>query len=261
VPGSQIPFTKGGDKDKATLDILGQVKDAAGRPVGDIRQTVKLAVDQTQQAARKNIQYSTSFTLPPGRYHLKFVVRENETGHMGSFESDITVPDLAKSPVKLSSIVLASQRSPAPKSSSKQSDPLAHDGLLWIPNVAHVFRSGGHLYLLYEMYAPAGPNSANASAPSPTKVSAGIKVGTAKPSAGRGTAVLTSIEFLSGATRVFETPTVEATRLTDPARDAIAFQFDIPLGGLKPGLYTCQINVIDDNAGTFSFPRAAVLIR
>src|SRR5271166_3104629 len=27
VPGSQIPFIKGGDKDKATLDIIGQVKD------------------------------------------------------------------------------------------------------------------------------------------------------------------------------------------------------------------------------------------
>ena len=26
---------------------------------------------------RKNIQYSTSFTLPPGKYHLKFVVRED----------------------------------------------------------------------------------------------------------------------------------------------------------------------------------------
>ncbi|MGI8772259.1 MAG: VWA domain-containing protein [Acidobacteriaceae bacterium] len=273
VPGSQIPFTKGGDKDKATLDILGQVKDASGHPVGDIRQTVKLAVDQAQQAARKNIQYSTSFTLPPGRYHLKFVVRENETGHMGSFESDITVPDLAKLPVKLSSVVLASQRAPAPKSSSKEPDPLVHDGLLWIPNVAHVFRSGGHLYLLYELYAPAtnagapAAGATNAGAPSfaqhallrPNE-SRSAKGGSVSIAKGN-TAVLTSIEFLSGATRVFQTPTIEATRLTDPARNAIAFQFDIPLADLKPGLYTCQVNVIDDNAGAFSFPRAAILIR
>src|SRR6185437_1388281 len=42
VPGSQIPFVKGGDKDKATLDIVGEVIDEVKRPVGEIRQTVKL---------------------------------------------------------------------------------------------------------------------------------------------------------------------------------------------------------------------------
>ena len=30
VPGSQIPFLKNGDKDKANLDVLGQVKNAQG---------------------------------------------------------------------------------------------------------------------------------------------------------------------------------------------------------------------------------------
>jgi len=82
VPGSQIPFVKGGDRDKATLDIIGSVKDAAGHDIGDARDTVKLAIDQAQQVRQKNIQYSTGFTLPIGKYHLKFVVRENETGRM-----------------------------------------------------------------------------------------------------------------------------------------------------------------------------------
>ena len=114
VPGSQIPFLKNGDKDKASLDILGQVKNSQGIAVGNIRDTVKLALDAAQQVQRKNIQYSTGFTLAPGRYHLKFVVRENQTGLMGSFETDLNVPDLRKSPLKLSSIVLASQRVPPP---------------------------------------------------------------------------------------------------------------------------------------------------
>jgi len=30
---------------------------------------------------------------------------------------------------------------------------------------------------------------------------------------------------------------------------------------LKPGLYLCQVNVIDDVAGSFSFPRLPLLIR
>ncbi len=68
-----------------------------GFVVGNVRDTVKLALDAAQQVQRKNIQYSTGFTLAPGRYHLKFVVRENQTGSMGSFETDLQVPDLKKS--------------------------------------------------------------------------------------------------------------------------------------------------------------------
>ncbi len=98
VPGSQIPFIKNGDRTKANIDILGQVKNAQGITVGNVRDTVKLALDASQQVERKNIQYSTGFTLAPGRYHLKFVVRENQTGNMGSFETDIQVPDMKKAP-------------------------------------------------------------------------------------------------------------------------------------------------------------------
>ena len=32
------------------------------------------------------MQYDNGLSLPPGKYHLNFVVRENETGRMGSFE-------------------------------------------------------------------------------------------------------------------------------------------------------------------------------
>ena len=115
VPGSQIPFVKGGDKDKATLDIIGAVIDEVKRPVGRVRETVKLNLDPSLQARQKNIQYTTSFNLPPGKYQLKFVVRENQTGRMGSFIADITLPDLKKAPLKMSSIVLASQREPSKK--------------------------------------------------------------------------------------------------------------------------------------------------
>ena len=145
---------KNGDKDKANIDIMGEVKNAQGIVVGNVRETVKLALDAAQQVQRKNIQYSTGFTLAPGQYHLKFVVRENQTGAMGSFETDLRVPDLKKSPLKMSSIVLSSQR--VPNTAKKTAEvPLVRDGVEWIPNVPHVFRQDQHLYFLYEVYDPA----------------------------------------------------------------------------------------------------------
>ena len=138
IPGSQIHSVKNGDRDKANIDIIGQVKNTQGIIVGNVRDNVKLALDAAQQVERKNIQYSTGFTLAPGKYHLKFVVRENQTGAMGSFETDLQVPDLKKSPLKLSSIVLSSQR--IPNTAKKTASPLVRDGVEWVPNVPHVFR-------------------------------------------------------------------------------------------------------------------------
>jgi hypothetical protein len=73
--------------------------------------------------------------------------------------------------------------------------------------------------------------------------------------------VLTSIEFLQGETKVYETKPIVAQEITAADRHAVIFQVDIPLQSLKPGFYVCQINVIDDVAGSFAFPRWPILIR
>ncbi|MGB6743377.1 MAG: VWA domain-containing protein, partial [Terracidiphilus sp.] len=237
VPGSQIPFVKGGDKDKATLDIIGEVIDEVKRPVGRVRETVKLNLDQSLGARQKNIEYTTSFNLPPGKYDLKFVVRENQTGRMGSFEANITLPDMKKAPLKLSSVVLASLRQP-----SKKQDPLVRGGEEYVPNISHVFRQDQHMYLLYEIYNPlrekAAENQPKGSKP--------------------GVDVLSSLELIQGSTKVYQTPTVQARQVNVDGRDAVAFELDVPLAGLKPGSYICQLNVVDDAAGSFAFPRFAV---
>jgi VWFA-related protein len=242
VPGSQIPFVKGGDKDKATLDILGGVLDEVKRQIGRARETVKLNVDASQNVRQKNVQYTTSFSLPPGKYHLKFVVRENQTGQMGSFEADITLPEMKKSAnpgnrMSLSSILLANSKQP-----SKKFTPIVRDGQEYVPNISHVFRRDQHLYLLYEIYAPAKAKGEGAKS-------------------GENVRVLSSLELMQGSVKVYETPLVEAKQTNVLGRDAVAVELDVPLDALKPGQYVCQLNVIDDAAGSFAFPRFAVLVK
>lgn len=243
VPGSQIPFVKGGDKDKATLDVIGEVLDEVKRPIGQVRETVKLNVDGQQQVRQKNIQYSTSFKLPAGKYHLKFVVRENESGNMGSFETDITLPDMRKVPLKLSSVLLASMRVPVKQ--DKTGNPMIRDGEQYVPNISHVFRVGQHLYLLYEVY---NPTRVKPTADTPKTQKNAINL-------------VTSLELIQGSTKIFETPVVQAQALNVPGRDAVAIELDVPLDNLKPGPYIGQLNVVDDAGGSFAFPRFAVLVR
>jgi len=261
VPGSQIPFVQERDKDSAALDIAGVVLEGGKFQVGQLRDTVKLAVDSTQQVRRKNVQYNTSFVLAPGTYHLKFVVRENRTGRMGTFETDVQIPDLRKVPLRNSSVVLSSLRVPA-TGKNKASNPLVGDQTELVPNVTHVFTQDQHLYLQFEVYdAAKGKIAAQPALAPPTGADADSSKAPPARSSGASIRVLTSVEFLQGGAKIYESKPIVATEVTIPQRKAVVFQFDLPLQALKPGYYTCQVNIIDDVAGNYAFPRWAMLIK
>ena len=245
VPGSAIPFSQVNDKDKASIDIVGVVRDKQTKfPVGQVRENVKLNFEGTKQIRSKNVQYNTGFLLPAGTYHLKFVVRENENGRMGSFETDLVVPDLRKQPLKMSSVVLASQHVPATQKQTQ--NPLIRNGQQIIPNIAHVFVNGQPLTFYYEVYDGAKPKP----------------VEDAPKDAKRGNVrLLSSVQFFRGKIKVYETSLVEVHEVTYPDRKASAFELEVPSTQLKAGWYTCQINVVDDAGGTFAFPRLPLLIK
>ena len=230
VPGYQIPITKATDKSNATLDVLGIVRDRQNRPVGRIRDTVRLAPEAADDLKRKTVQYESGFELPPGTYHVKMVVRENQDGAVGSYEKDFVVPDVGRDALQLSSVVVGTQLQTVSRRHDR--NPLIKADRELVPNVTHVVSSGQHLYFYYEVYEPAQPAK-----------------------------VLTSIAFFRGKQRVFETPLVETTELAAADRKTAVFQFDVPASSLQPGLYTCQINVVDDTSGNFSFPRLQLYVR
>jgi VWFA-related protein len=261
VPGSQIPFVQEKDRDSATLDIAGVVLEGGKLQVGQLRDTVKLAVDSTQQVRRKNVQYNTSFLLAPGSYHLKFVVRENRTGRMGTFETDVQIPDLRKVPLRSSSVVLSSLRVPA-TGKNKAVNPLVGDQTELVPNVTHVFTQDQHLYLQFEIYDAAKGKSLPTAKPAAGASSSGTATDQAahKPQ-GETIRVLTSVQFMQNDVKVYESKPIIATEVNVPQRKAVEFQLDLPLQTLKPGFYTCQVNIIDDVAGNYAFPRWAMLIK
>ena len=89
-----------------TLDVAGFIRDERGSPVGRIRDTLTVPPASADGLAAKQVLYQTGVTLPPGRFSVKIVVRENTTGQMGTFETPIVVPELKQAPVKVSSVVL-----------------------------------------------------------------------------------------------------------------------------------------------------------
>ncbi len=168
-------------------------------PVGEIRDTVKLAVNASSEVQRKNVQYDTGLTLLPGKYHLKVVVRENEAGRMGSFETDFTIPDLKSSPLKMSSIVMASQLQAAPKKDT--GNPLVQNGQEIVPSVTRVFSSNSTSTSITRcMIRRRNPP------PKPAR-RAGKR---AKP----GVRVMSNVAFFQGDAKAYETPLVKVQEIT-----------------------------------------------
>jgi VWFA-related protein len=229
VPGSAVPRAS----DKTTLDVAGLIRDERGFPVGRIRDTLTVPPGRTGDLAARQVLYQTGVTLPPGRFSVKIVVRENADGRMGSFETPIVVPELKQASMKLSSVVLGSQVQPA--SSRKTLSPLVRDGVELVPNLTHIVRNDQTLYFYYEVYDPASESGAPQ--------------------------VRTNLAFYRGKVKVLETPVVERTRLDAADRHAAVFQFEVPAEKFKPGLYTCQVSVIDAVAGRFAFPRLQLYVR
>jgi hypothetical protein len=230
VPGEAVPVSSSDE----VLDIRGFVRDERNQPFATIKQTVTVPAASRDALASRQVLFQTGATLPPGRYIARIIVRENVSGKMGTFETTVLVPELTRAPVKVSSVVMSTQLQLG-KPARKTLSPLVRDDLEIIPNLTHVVTQAQKLYFYYEVYDPGMIDN--------------------RPQ------IRTNLTFYRGKVKVYETPIVERTFLDAVDRKAAIFEFEVDASTFAPGLYTCQVNVIDAVAGQFAFPRLDVYVR
>ena len=159
LPSSDVPFLEKRNGKEAEFDFVGQVLDPAkgNTMISYVKDAIHVKLDETTYArisAGGSIQYDTGFYLRPGDYKMKFIIREDQTGKMGTFEQDLKIPDLSKQPLQMSSVILSSQLQPVEKETrvtrrndrdtllqeqDKIPNPLVQHGEKIVPNVGHVF--------------------------------------------------------------------------------------------------------------------------
>jgi hypothetical protein len=105
-----------------------------------------------------------------------------------------------------------------------------------VQSLSHIVLRGQPMYFYFEVYDPA-------------------------LDAAGAPRVRASLAFYRGRVKVFETPVADRALLDAADRKAVVFQLQVPAGDLAPGLYTCQVNVVDEVGGRFAFPRLAVYVK
>jgi VWFA-related protein len=284
IPGSVVALAAKGGAATTQFDFAGQIQDEKHAVVGNVRDNIQIKLNPAPGAAppaaapavavgpatpptatkpaatpaaipgaitaRKSFQYDAGFTLEPGKYRMKFVVRENITGKMGTFDTKFTIPDLSAdtSGLKLSTVILSNQKEPvtavvgtAEHFSRKEvrANPLIVGDHKVVPNINHVFRRSQSLYVNFDVY-DALPDPAN------TK--------------NRRVKVTLSL-FNKKSVKTFEVGPVEATQLAATRPEAVPVQIEIPLKDVTRGEYVCQINVVDEVGRKFAFPRAPIIVQ
>jgi VWFA-related protein len=248
IPGSELAFAKKGPNETTDFDFIGQVRDLKGKLAGQVRDgiTIKLTEENAAKLAKSSIQYDTGFSIPPGQYRLKLLARENQSGKMGTFEAVFTVPDLSTQPpgMHLSSVIWSNQRQPlkaaignvGQKKKDLDADPLIQNGQKLVPSITHVFRKDQNLYVYLEVYDPASD---------PTDK---------KPN------VAATLTFYKGKKKAFESTPIRLGEIAEGRPSTVPLQFQVPLDKLTAGKYIAQVNIIDQQAKRFAFPRTELIL-
>jgi len=108
VNARKLDFKKVGDRYQASLDVVGFVLDQVGKWRGGISQTVNadLTKENYQRALARGLSYTANTQLPPGYYQVRLVVRETESGKIGTVSRYFEVPDLSQKQLTMSSVLL-----------------------------------------------------------------------------------------------------------------------------------------------------------
>jgi VWFA-related protein len=106
---NQLTFKQEADKTyTSNFDVVGFLMNSTGKTEGGFSQTVnaKLSESDYKRALTTGISFTAHADLPAGTYQLRGVVRDTETGKLGTVSQYLEVPDLTKKRLTASSIFL-----------------------------------------------------------------------------------------------------------------------------------------------------------
>ena len=246
IPGRELALAKRGGAERTLIDFVGEIKDIyGGNTVSNVRDNVNIKLSDATAAdlAHRPIEYDSGFTLLPGKYMIKFLARDDETGRIGTYQTTFTIPNLNKETqrVPISSVVLSGQRvemkdalydamKGKDEAKAVAANPLVVDGRKLIPSVTRVFSKGRSLYVYLQAYEQASMS---------------------RP-------VVAYVSLYKDQQKVFETQPIAVTPAATAKLSALPLTFDVALADLVAGRYDCQVTILDPTDGKATFWQAPI---
>jgi hypothetical protein len=249
IPGSELALARSGGAERTLIDFIGEVKDDYGTTIQNLRDKVdiKLSGETAGELSRRPIEYDTGFTLLPGKYVIKFLARNSETGRIGTYQTPFVIPNLMREEkrIPISSVVLSSQRvdmrealynaakDKSAAAAAQTANPLIVEGQKLIPSVTRVFSKSRDMFVYLQAY------ERNATTTQP---------------------LVAFVTFYRGQSKAFETTPIQVVDGLDPKSKALPLRFSLSLSKLPAGEYNCQVTVLDPTGQKAAFWQAPVML-
>jgi len=275
IPGRELALAKRGGAEHTLIDFVGEIKDLVGGiTVSNVRDNVniKLSDETAQELAKRPIEYDTGFTLLPGKYSIKFLARDDETGRIGTFQTTFVIPNLNKEDqrIPLSAVVLSSQRADlkeaiydAAKAKARTKDdavnPLVQDGKKLIPSVTRVFGAGKQIYVYFQAYKQKTQPQSTSQAQNASETKAGAGPEAAQENS-EDSPLFAFVTLYQGGKKVFETPPKSIIPSATSRLGTMPLTFVLGVDSLPRGEYDCQVTIIDPSTQKAGFWHAPILL-
>jgi len=241
-----LALAKRSGAEHTLIDFIGEIKDNYGATITNVRDKVniKLSDATASELAKRPIEYDTGFTILPGKYTIKFLARDDETGRIGTYQTTFVIPNLNKEEkrIPISSVVLSSQRVDlkdalynAVKSKDREetANPLVLNGQKLIPSVTRVFSRSRDMYVYLQAYEQDAP---------------GVQP------------LIAFVSFYRAQRKAFETQPIEVKEGMNNRLKTMPLSFSIAINQLPPGEYECQVTVLDPNGQKGAFWRVPIML-
>jgi hypothetical protein len=118
-------------------------------------------------------------------------------------------------------------------SQAQAQSPLVFQGEKIVPSVTRVFSTARDLYVLLQAYERGATET--------------------QP-------LVAFVTLYKGDSKAFETQPIQVTDGMDARSKAVPLRFSIPLAGIAPGRYDCQVTVLEPGGKKAAFWRAPVVL-
>ena len=220
VPNKEMQFENKDGVMHSVLDVYGQISTLGGRIADTFQDSVVADVPQHdfQSYANQKSVYQKAVYLPPGHYKLSVVIKDDQSGHMGSMNLGIVVPQYNSDKLSNSSLILADQIQPLP-TSEVGSGPFVIGGTKVRPSVNQTFNQKQNLGIYMQVY------------------NLGLDPKTHRPSADVNYRILKDGKPILNQT--------ETSASIKDAAEQMTLEKVMPVRLLQPGKYTLQIQITD----------------
>ena len=231
-----MTFEQGAGVHKSSVNVFGRITTITGRRVHTFEEPIRQVIPESlfKQSLDRTSLYQTSVPLRSGVYKVELVLKDLQSGNVGTLYRRIRVPRFPEDQLTTSSIILADKIEAVPIYQAT-AGPFVLGNAKVLPNVTATFHRAVPMGIYVQVY--------NLSLDKTTHKSS------------------TTIEYILKKDDQEMRRYKEANEKLAGAAQQITLQKLFPLNNLQPGQYSLVVSVTDNLAGRTVSPEAKFTVR